>query len=81
MIKRTASAVLFAVTLRTNSDKAVRKISLSEKEKILGNHFWQREYFVGPAGANEEIIRRYVRYQGKIEKAEAERQMQPGLEE
>ncbi|KAA8995358.1 IS200/IS605 family transposase [Affinibrenneria salicis] len=57
------------------------KFPCLRKKKLWGNHFWQREYFVDPAGANEEIIRRYIRYQDKVAKAEAERHMQPGLEE
>ncbi|WOX46491.1 transposase, partial [Serratia marcescens] len=50
------------------------------KHKLWGNHFWQRGYFVDSVGANEEIIRRYVRYQDKVAKEEEERQMQLGLE-
>ena len=48
--------------------------------KLWGNHFWQRGYFVDSVGANEEIIRRYVRYQEKVAKEEEERQIQLGLE-
>ena len=40
------------------------------KNKMWGNHFWQRGYFVDSVGINEEIIRRYVRYQEKVEKQE-----------
>ena len=39
-----------------------------------GNHFWQRGYFVDSVGANEEIIRRYVKHQDKVAKEEEERQ-------
>ncbi|MCG9723316.1 transposase, partial [Shewanella sp. Isolate7] len=46
------------------------------KKKLWGNHFWQRGYFVDSVGANEEIIRRYVRHQDRQEKEEAERQLQ-----
>jgi putative transposase len=34
---------------------------------MWGNHFWQRSYFVGSVGINEDIIRRYVRHQEKME--------------
>ena len=44
-------------------------------KKLWGNHFWQRGYFVDSLGANEEIIRRYVKYQDKVSKEEAERQL------
>ncbi|TOF68968.1 transposase, partial [Vibrio parahaemolyticus] len=33
------------------------------KNRLWGNHFWQRGYFVGRVGINEEIIRRYLRCQ------------------
>ena len=45
------------------------------RKKLWGNHFWQRGYFVDSVGANEEIIRRYVKYQDKVSKEEAERQL------
>ncbi|MGV4939218.1 IS200/IS605 family transposase, partial [Serratia nematodiphila] len=56
------------------------KFPYLRKHKLWGNHFWQRGYFVDSVGANEEIIRRYVRYQDKVAKEEEERQMQLGLE-
>ncbi|PHY61119.1 transposase [Shewanella xiamenensis] len=40
------------------------------KNKLWGNHFWQRGYFVDSIGINEEIIRRYVRHQEKVERQE-----------
>ncbi len=45
------------------------------KKKLWGNHFWQRGYFVDSVGANEEIIRRYVRHQDKQAKEDEERQL------
>lgn len=33
-----------------------------------GNHFWARGYFVNPVGLDEELIRRYVKYQEEQEK-------------
>ena len=35
-----------------------------------GNHFWARGYFVNTVGLNEDLVRRYVAYQEKHEKAE-----------
>ncbi|WP_415837880.1 transposase, partial [Serratia nematodiphila] len=35
------------------------------RKKLWGNHFWARGYFVDTVGVNEEIIRRYVKYQDK----------------
>lgn len=40
---------------------------------------WQRGYFVDSVGMNEEIIRRYVRYQDHVGKEE-EQQMLLGLD-
>lgn len=33
-----------------------------------GNHFWSRGYFVNTVGLDEDMIRRYVKYQEKNEK-------------
>jgi len=39
------------------------------KEKpYWGNHFWSRGYFVSTVGLDEEMIRRYVKYQEHQEK-------------
>ncbi|GAB5535471.1 MAG: hypothetical protein Rubg2KO_17200 [Rubricoccaceae bacterium] len=35
-----------------------------------GNHFWSRGYFVNTVGMNEDLVRRYVRYQEAEEKRE-----------
>ena len=51
------------------------KFPYLRKKKLWGNRFWQRGYFVDSVGANEEIIRRYVRHQDKVSKEEAERQL------
>ncbi|MBL4293623.1 transposase, partial [Vibrio fluvialis] len=56
------------------------KFPYLRKKKLWGNHFWQRGYFVDSVGMNEEIIRRYVRYQDRVGKEEEERQMLLGLE-
>ena len=50
------------------------KFPYLRKKKLWGNHFWQRGYFVDSVGANEEIIRRYVKYQDKVAKEEELRQ-------
>lgn len=45
------------------------------RKKQWGNHFWQRGYFVDSVGANEEIIRRYVRHQENVSRDEERRQL------
>lgn len=59
--------------------KLFTKFPYLRKNKLWGNHFWQRGYFVDSVGANEEVIRRYVKYQDKVSREEDERQMQLGL--
>ena len=39
-----------------------------------GNHFWARGYFVNTVGVDEEMIRKYVKYQEKEEKREEKQQ-------
>ena len=39
-----------------------------KKKPYWGNHFWQRGYFVNTVGINEDMIKRYVKYQEKEEK-------------
>lgn len=56
------------------------KFPYLRKKKLWGNHFWQRGYFVDSVGANEEIIRRYVRHQGKVAREDDERQLRLDVE-
>jgi len=51
------------------------KFPYLRKKKLWGNHFWQRGYFVDSVGANEDIIRRYVRYQEKSSYEDEQRQL------
>jgi putative transposase len=39
-----------------------------------GNHFWARGYFVSTVGVDEDMIRKYVKYQEKEEKRVEENQ-------
>ena len=41
-----------------------------KQKPYWGNHFWSRGYFVTTVGVDEEIIRRYVRYQEGEDKKE-----------
>ena len=43
-----------------------------KKKPYWGNHFWARGYFVNTVGVDEEMIRRYVKYQEEEEKREEE---------
>jgi len=44
------------------------------KKPYWGNHFWTRGYFVNTIGMNEDLIRRYVKYQEEREKEEERNQ-------
>jgi len=39
-----------------------------KQKPYWGNNFWARGYFVNTVGANEEMIRRYVKYQEEEER-------------
>ena len=39
-----------------------------KKKPYRGNHFWSRGYFVNTIGINEDVIKRYVKYQEDEEK-------------
>jgi putative transposase len=39
-----------------------------KKKPYWGNHFWARGYFVSTVGIDEEVIKRYVKYQEEEEK-------------
>lgn len=39
-----------------------------KQKPYWGNHFWARGYFVSTIGLDEEMIKRYVKYQEKEEK-------------
>jgi len=41
-----------------------------KKKPCWGNHFWSRGYFVNTVGINEDMIRRYVKYQEEQDKKE-----------
>ncbi|NHB98585.1 IS200/IS605 family transposase [Photorhabdus stackebrandtii] len=43
------------------------KFPYLRKKKLWGNHFWARGYGVDTVGINEEMIRKYVKYQEKHE--------------
>lgn len=51
------------------------KSYLKLKQKpYWGNHFWARGYFVSTVGLDEDMIRRYVKYQEKEERKVEENQ-------
>ena len=45
------------------------------KKPYWGNHFWGRGYFVSTIGLDEEMIRKYVKYQ-EDEEREQEKYME-----
>ncbi|HDR68661.1 MAG TPA: IS200/IS605 family transposase [Bacteroidaceae bacterium] len=45
-----------------------------KQKPYWGNHFWARGYFVSTVGIDEDMIKRYVKYQEKEEKIVEEQQ-------
>ena len=50
--------------------KVMKTYPRLRKKPYWGNHFWARGYFVNTVGLNEDLIRRYVRYQEEQERRE-----------
>jgi putative transposase len=47
--------------------KVMKSYPRLRRKPYWGNHFWARGYFVNTVGLNEDLIRRYVRYQEEQE--------------
>jgi len=66
--------VSVSVLMGTLKGKLAIKIFKSypglKKKPYWGNHFWSRGYFVNTVGINEDLIRRYVKYQEEEDKKE-----------
>jgi putative transposase len=50
--------------------KMFKSYPLLKKKPYWGNHFWARGYFVNTVGMDEEMIKRYVKYQEEGERRE-----------
>jgi len=48
--------------------KLFKSYPVLKKRPYWGNHFWARGYFVSTIGIDEEIIKKYVKYQEEQEK-------------
>jgi len=48
--------------------KILRSYPKLRKRTYWGNHFWSRGYFVNTVGLDEDLIRRYIKYQEKNER-------------
>ena len=46
-----------------------------KKKPYWGNHLWARGYFVATIGLDEEMIKKYVKYQEEQEKKEEAQQL------
>ncbi len=47
-----------------------QKYPIMKPKLYWGNHFWARGYFVNTVGVDEDLVRRYVKYQEAEEKRE-----------
>ena len=50
--------------------KVMKSYPRLRRKPYWGNHFWARGYFVSTVGLNEDLIRRYVKYQEEQERRE-----------
>lgn len=50
--------------------KIFKSYPVLKKKPYWGNHFWARGYLVSTVGVNEDVIRRYVKYQEDEERKE-----------
>jgi putative transposase len=50
--------------------KLFKSYPVLKKKPYWGNHFWARGYFVSAVGLDEDVIKRYVKYQEKEERRE-----------
>ena len=41
----------------------IARTSLGQRRNFIGMHFWARGYFVSTVGADEEVVRVYIRTQ------------------
>jgi putative transposase len=54
--------------------KVFKSYPKMKQKPYWGNHFWARGYFVSTVGIDEEMIKRYVKYQEKEEEIAEEQQ-------
>jgi len=64
--------------------KMFRSYPMLKKKPYWGNHFWARGYFVNTVDIDEDMIKRYVKYQEDEECKEEQdgkdfTQMNPGI--
>src|SRR3989344_1004929 len=57
--------------IKTNTSRAIREKCPFIKQIYWGGGFWSDGYFVSPVGVNEDIIRRYIKMQGKEDSGQA----------
>ena len=46
----------------------IARTYMEVKRNFVGQHFWARGYFVSTVGADEEVIRQYIRHQEEEDK-------------
>ena len=42
------------------------------RKKYWGSHFWSRGYYMNPVGKNEEMIKKYIRDQDKLDRLDTQ---------
>ncbi len=59
--------------------RVFKKFPYLKRKPYWGNHFWSSGYCVDTVGLDEEMIKKYVKYQNKKEKAQDIEQQKLGL--
>lgn len=59
---------IMGILKRKLAIKLFKSYPKMKQKPYWGNHFWARGYFVSTIGLDEEMIKRYVKYQEEEEK-------------
>ncbi len=59
--------------------RVFKKFPYLKRKPYWANHFWSSGYCVDTVGLDEEMIKKYVKYQNKKEKAQDIEQQELGL--
>lgn len=65
--KQSISDLMGALKGRT-AIRIFKRFPYLKERPYWGNHFWAKGYCVDTVGLNEDMIRKYVKYQEKLEK-------------
>jgi len=56
--------------IKANTSREIRKYFESIKEIYWRNEFWSPGFFSSTVGIDKEVIKKYIEYQGKVDKSQ-----------